>query len=247
MHTSIFPMMAPCRFLLRSPACVACLLILLSPADGAAQVGFGVGAKGGMDLSYLSEPASDPTDTFLPGFAGPGGAVGLSFDLIVFDVIGVEVDVLFARHGGSGTTIVEAASGGSMEINWELTSSALHIPLLIKARLPLGPVTPLIAIGPEFVIGLDADFTGISDLQIPFATEGQAASYVMLTLALGADIDALAVTIPVELRLSVQPGLSDSPASRATFSPSMEAFDDVAVQASWETHFQIFVGVRFDL
>jgi hypothetical protein len=204
----------------------------------------GVGLFGGAGVTGLTKPASsivtiggqqaiDPT---YPGFFGPVGGMGLMLDVRAFGVIGLEADLYysFSDKGKGDLTF------GSQTFVIEIGQSALHLPILLKATLPFGPVRPFLGIGPELV------FPGQSSLAVtPAVPSGSslagatASTYVLLTAAIGAEIrlplKKLDVRIPFSLRFGKNFATGDNLADRRTSSVSSTGVvSNIAYKSEWE-------------
>ena len=112
-------------------------------AWGAAQVsaqGFGIGVRGGLNYSNLSEGALDTGQE--QGWQ-TGFHAGLALTSDVHDYFGVEVDALYSTKG---VKVTEDLGGGSM-LTGSLVPAYIQIPVIARFRMPLGGVTPRLLAG----------------------------------------------------------------------------------------------------
>jgi hypothetical protein len=211
-------------------------------ADKKFEVGVGVYGAGG--VVGLSKPTDKTVtiggvqgiDSTYPGFFGGTGGVGLMLDARAFQAIGVEVDLYYGMaERGKGDLSV----GGIQSYTIKVGQSALHVPILLKGTLPVGSVRPFLAIGPELV------FPGKSEAVVtPTPPAGgttfaaDAASYVLFTAALGAEIrlpiPKLDIRIPFSLRASKNFATSDKIVDRRTAALSGQAITSISYKSEWE-------------
>jgi hypothetical protein len=210
---------------------------------------FGAGIYGAGGVVGLTKP-SDTTvvqpggaafvDNSYPGFFGGTGGAGIMLDARFFGAVGLEVDFYYAaRDKGAGDLTI----GGTQKFNLEIGQSALHIPILLKGVIPVGPVRPFLAIGPDIVV------PGTASLVItPEPGKGSTAygakadSYILWTAALGAEIrlpvPKLDIRIPFSFRFAKNFGTSDKISDRrdAVFVKNGENinFTSIAYKSEWE-------------
>jgi hypothetical protein len=199
----------------------------------------GVGVYGAGGVVGLSKPTDKTVtingaqgiDTTYPGFFGGTGGVGLMLDARAFQAIGVEVDLYYG--------LAERGKGDLNGFTIKIGQSALHVPILLKGTLPVGSVRPFLAVGPELV------FPGKSEaLVTPTPPAGstslgaEAASYVLFTAALGAEIrlpiEKLDIRIPFSLRASKNFSTSDKIVDRRTAALSGTNLTSVSYKSEWE-------------
>jgi opacity protein-like surface antigen len=222
-------------------------------AGGAPAVTLGLGLKGGLLVSLLSEPDESTINLPVPGFGGAGGGVGLALDVLYGDFVGLELDFLYMAASGSG----EITFPGGFDVDQELRSTDLQLAVLLKLQLAyaLGAprsaatelaVKPYLGIGATFVFQTDSEFT-VDQRVVGLDTAIDTESYTMFTVSLGAAIDAGPMRIPIELRGSWQP-LDDDPRERADFEPQTGGtLTRLGVRSTWEAQLFFLVGVQYRL
>jgi hypothetical protein len=104
---------------------------------------FRLGLKAGPNIFFGSGNSSDPNvvGTYTTaGFTGGGFA-----ELVPIDNLSIELDVMFSwfNYGVQFTSPINEVT---------LQFAALELPLIVKGRLPLGPGTAFLGIGPDFII-----------------------------------------------------------------------------------------------
>ncbi len=217
----------PVTFLPSSAALIWVALIsataLLTPAEaqGFENVELGVGVVAQVGATFLDSPSDQEVSEGVlprpeyPGFAGPTAGLGAMIDLRFFDYVGVELDILRQNdHGSAHMTVKDMTTGTETGFDIEIGHTAWHLPLLLKASLPLLYVRPNLVLGPEFVIPSDPEYDEGSNTSA--ATFGAVSdSYTLFTIGFGFEIELPAaaplesVRIPLSLRGSVNPGVSD--------------------------------------
>ena len=121
------------------------ILIFIAPAFLIAQESdvLRLGLKVGPNFFFGSGTPSHPEVTgtrLTAGFTGGGFA-----ELVPIDNLSIEVDLLFTwfNYGVNTSLPTETLI---------LQYTAMEIPILVKGRLPLGPGTAFLGIGPDFII-----------------------------------------------------------------------------------------------
>lgn len=199
---------------------------------------FGVGLVGNLGGNFLDKPsAADQTidgvaynnDADYPGFAGFTTGVGPMIEFRFFGYGGIEIDFLFQSDGGSAELEhTDLNSGAKAVFDVEISQSAVHIPLLFKGALPGEWVTPVIFVGPEFVIAGDAECkltqsNGEGSCDSPpgdTAFAAQSEDYVAVAFGLGIEINfpvlpLIDLRIPFHLRGNFSPGAGSTREDRA--------------------------------
>jgi len=205
---------------------------------------FGVGGRGGVNVNLLSEPSEETLNLPVPGFVGFGGGGGFAVQGHYADIVGLETGLLFISTSGSGEINFRAAG---VDVDEEISTTELHLPLLLKLQLPLESAKPYLGIGATFVFQTDAEFT-IDQTYIvnPIDTTIELLSYTMLTFSLGVAIDLGVVRIPVEFRANYQ-SLDDDPLERTTYDSSGSTLTALGVLPNWEGQVFFLVGVDYSL
>ncbi len=102
---------------------------------------FRLGLKVGPNFSFGSGTPSNPDiygTELTAGFSG-----GFASELVPVDYLSVELDILFTWFNYGIKTSADA--------DLALKYAAMEIPLIVKGRLPLGPGTAFLGIGPDFI------------------------------------------------------------------------------------------------
>ncbi len=135
---------------------------------------------------------------------------GLMIDARFYGMIGLEIDFIQSTDEGTGTLTLN-----TVDHDITIGQSALHVPVLLKASLPAGLVTPSIFVGPEFVFVGDASASTVYELeyQRPLTFEARNSDYTALSFGIGFEfalpIDAADIRIPLTMRGSYNGGISD--------------------------------------
>lgn len=200
------------------------------------------GVRGGMNLNLLSEPAEEPIDLPVSSFTGIGGGGGVSIQGLFRDIVGLETGLLYVSASGAG----DISFPGGFSVDQDLSSSELHIPLLLKLQAPLDSAKPYLGLGATFVIQTAAEFTVDQEFLVnSIDTSVETLSYTMLTAAIGVAIDLDVVRIPVEFRANYQ-SLDDDPLERTTFAPTTGGnLTALGVLPNWESQIFLLVGVDY--
>ncbi len=119
---------------------------------------FRLGLKAGPNIFFGSGNFSDPdvVGTYVTvGFTGGGFA-----ELVPIDNLSIELDVMFSwfNYGVQFTSPINEVT---------LQFAAMELPLIVKGRLPLGPGTAFLGIGPDFIILLGQVNVKIGSSNIP--------------------------------------------------------------------------------
>ena len=244
----------------------------LDSKAGKFRLDIGVGVKGGINGSWALEvPESEdmfkrisPESKAFYSQFGLGGDVGLSVDFRALGIVGIETGFRVSYENADGFNEQKQANTGEVlvKVTQEQQSTSLRIPLLLKLSTPDGVVRPTFGFGVEFAIQTDStiDFTSerVSAEENPRVIRARKArnlieesTYTLLTLAVGIEIDAGPVKIPIELvaQYNLNYGgdsfedrvrLEDAPAS-GDF-PSFYYYDGM-----YQGHAMVRVGLLYDL
>ncbi len=241
---------------------------LLAPAkaQGFENVEVGVGIVVQVGATFLDSPSDQTVSEGVvprpeyPGFAGPTAGAGAMIDLRFFDYVGVELDILRqSEHGTASMTVRDMANETETSFDIEIGHTAWHLPLLLKASLPLLHVRPNLVLGPEFVFPSDAEYEeGTNTSAATFGAVSD--SYTLFTIGFGFEIEIPAaaplesVRIPLSLRGSVNPGVSDKRSERSENLRVGEPDPDAAgayphplVNEDYRTSFEYQVVANFGL
>ena len=231
-----------------------CGALTLTPSDAEARkakkLELGVGVLGFVNGSFLTEPdEADKVATIqsgnnsvqakipYPGFAGVGGGGGITTSFMYRGAIGAQLDFLYS---------VDQGKGEINDVAVEIGQGAFHIPLMLKAAIPLRSVRPFLLVGPEFVI--PSDPTVESDL---FATpvEGKADAYVGLGFGLGFDFllpGEHDLRIPLMIRGNVNfdvPGGTEGRVTLGDYNPATNELALKSLSTAWQ--YQAFIMLGF--
>ncbi|HVU04233.1 MAG TPA: outer membrane beta-barrel protein [Polyangiaceae bacterium] len=178
---------------------------------------FGAGLMGVAGGNFQNKPDRRPTDpNNNPGFGGTTVGGGLMLDGRVLDgLLGLEVDVLRTTDSGGGDVTVNGVTG-----HVKISQGAWHVPILFKLTIPSPVVAPMFFVGPEIVAPGSHDGSVDGPFSAVVTVHSKSDTYTMLTLGGGVEIKLplpiLDLRIPIGLRLSYNPGLSDKYADRTT-------------------------------
>jgi hypothetical protein len=193
---------------------------------------FGVGLIGTAGANFLDKPGDQtvqgqdyPEDSDYPGFAGVAIGVGPMIEFRFFGYVGLEIDFLFQSDRGTADLESTTRDGSGNIISQEeftikIGHRATHIPLLFKGALPGKWVTPVVFLGPEFVIPGDAECEDRCT-DNPSGTDYGAfsESYTAFAFGLGMEINLpipkADIRIPLSLRGNYNPGVGGTRDDRA--------------------------------
>ncbi|AWV91128.1 hypothetical protein DN745_18060 [Bradymonas sediminis] len=229
-----------------------------------------VGIKGGVAGTATSEVPklsnrqqiqyAQPTDDsgFYPGF-GIGPGVGLSLEARILGVLGLESGVYYMGDNLTGWQDKSVNSIPRGRVTMEHQVSALHVPVLLKAVAPSAGLKPFLGLGLEFVFQQSSSLEyrtereNSNDPTIdqygPLFSERNrvsTASYMMLQLTTGVEIDLGVVRVPVELRAGYNLGWDDSFDARVKVESGGSTGHTFTSNGENMAHFGIFTGVVYD-
>jgi hypothetical protein len=222
---------------------------------------FGVGFIGQFGGNFLDKPGDqsvrgvERTKPEYPGFAGFTTGFGPVIEFRWLGYAGIELDILFQSDRGSAELEVTETSGSNVQsakFHVEIQQDAVHVPLLFKGALPGRIVTPMIFLGPEFVVPSEST-TEIFDGEIPnFATTQKYSAktpdaYTCFTFGLGLEfnlpIPYVDVRIPLQLRGNVNPGVSDVRDERAEhIGTPPDGITEVIYSTEWKFQAALNIG-----
>ncbi|MFP6683625.1 MAG: outer membrane beta-barrel protein [Polyangiaceae bacterium] len=212
-------------------AAASAALLCPSTAHALEFVTFGVGFIGQAGGNFLDKPDDQTIQGRVvtpeyPGFAGLMTGVGGFIDIRFIDYVGIELDVYSASHKGSADfTVYNKTTDTESSHDVEISNSALHIPLLIKGAIPGEIVTPVLFVGPEFVLPGDSEIAvtpAMGGSGANFGVVADLESYTVVTFGLGMEFnlpipgDVVGVRIPLTLRGSVDPGSPNTREERSS-------------------------------
>ncbi|MCA9620062.1 MAG: hypothetical protein KC731_13645 [Myxococcales bacterium] len=193
---------------------------------------FGIGIVGQAGANFLDKPGDQtvqgrnfPENADYPGFAGVTTGVGPMIEFRFLGYVGLELDILFqSDHGSADLDSTQRDGSGNIisqqTFTVDIGHSAVHLPLLIKGALPGKWVTPVVFLGPEFVVPGDATCeegctSNPSQTTYGAYSEGYTAFAFGLGLEINLPIPTADIRIPLSLRGNVNPGVKGTREERA--------------------------------
>lgn len=233
--------------------------------DGRSFFNLVVGAKGGAGGNLWTESKSVPLamTNFAPfdGMAGgwsAGAGIFAEFRA-VWGYVGLEFDLMFERNT-LWTEIKNKTNNYTWsEAKWLLDWTNVRIPLLLKGYLPVGNTRLTLAIGPEFVVGVDpktsVEYTSLNVTSAADKANAQTIldawnamfeadkqTYTALTVGLGIAFEVWKLAITFDIRYSYYPSQPE------------DYLDRVDVQANAWTYkafnsmdLHLLLGVAYEL
>ncbi|MEZ4264963.1 MAG: hypothetical protein R3F39_01195 [Myxococcota bacterium] len=199
----------------------------------------GVQLYGGPNGSFLDEPSEEkkrvPKDVGpsvpYPGFAGVGGGGGLSVVGMWRGIVGLDLGFHVSLDQGHG------------KINgfrFDLSQTAVHIPILLRVAAPYDKVRPFLFVGPEIVVPTNPK---VEVERNALTLEGDADTYVAVAFGFGFDIrlptDKIDIRVPLMLRGSYTPSVSGYVADRVTVTGNQFT----ALSTTWQYQAMVTLGV----
>jgi hypothetical protein len=185
-----------------------------APEDDAPFFGWSAGIKGSIGGNYLTPPEDVPAGLgdapLADGAGGFGGGGGVAGELrALWGHLGLEVDLLFDRQ----KNWCSITYGEVVETDWIFRATSLRIPILLEGYLEGELVRASLGIGPEFVVGLNADTdvevtsgsqyvtdADLADIRSMFTA--RTATDTCLAVALGFAIKVWVLAINIDLRFA---------------------------------------------
>lgn len=173
-----------------------------------------------------------------PGFGGFGGGGGLALDVTWAGIVGVQLGVFGSKEGGTGKI---------NDVEFEITQTALHLPIYLRAAIPTDSVRPFIYVGPEFVLPSDPE---VSE-DVPGGVRVTAIADAYTTFAFGFGFEFMIPTegidarIPFTLRGSYNPGVPSGLDGRATYEIDGNILRGVEFKTEWEFQAAVSLGIAF--
>ncbi len=174
--------------------------------------GWSAGIKGSIGGNYLTPPKDVPAGLgdapLADGAGGLGGGGGIAGEFrALWGHLGLEVDLLFDRS----KNWANITYGDVVETDWIFRATSLRIPILVEGYLDGEMVRASLGIGPEFVVGLNADtdvevtsgsqYVSASDLaNLRSRFTARTATDTYLAVALGFAIKVWVLSITIDLR-----------------------------------------------
>lgn len=233
-----------------------------SAQDNQHKLEFGIGAKGGGFFGGATEvpESSGPDGVYGPngnwgngsdpeiyGLFGGGAGGGPSLDIRYNRSVGLETSVYFTNDTTEGTNDIEDETGEKIaEITQTQTTTATHVPLLVKASPPFERIRPVFGLGFEFVFQNKANLSYETDRatgrveQLEEHNEAKPANYTMFQFTGGAEIDAGLVRVPIEFRVGYNLSWDN------TYDARLEKKADSQVyEGAYIGHFGVVAGILY--
>ncbi len=217
--------------------------------DEVFEVGFGiVGVVGGnfidkpgdQNITLVGidrESTADHNDSFeYPGFAGVTTGIGFLIELRFIEYIGVEFNAYQSTDRGSadvtsmfGYSVKGTPVDEREEFSVDILQRAWHLPLLFKAILPGEIAQPWLFVGPEFVLPTSTEAVDDREkeenkLDLIYKAIGR--NYMYITFGLGIEfklpLPVVDIRLPLNVRISVNPSISESRMDRAYYAGTLE-------------------------
>jgi hypothetical protein len=258
------------RISLAQRAAVAALL--LAPTLAAAQgpdtleagepgeapfFGWSAGIKGSIGGNYLTSPDDVPPGLgdapLADGAGGFGGGGGIAGEFrALWGHLGLEVDLLFDRSKNWASITY----GEVVETDWIFRATSLRIPILIEGHLDGPLVRASLGLGPELVVGLNADTdvevtsgsqyvsaSDLADIRSRFTARTTTDTY--LAVALGFAIKVWVLNITIDLRYAYNLTQPDAYLDRAEIAADSTGWT-IDTLASATMDGRLMLGVSYD-
>lgn len=243
------------------------LFVLGAPLSATAlDLEIGIGAKGGgtgmgatevpEEPTYPCENRTCTTDPELYGLFGPGLAGGPVLEIKLAKAVGIETGYYFANDSTEGTNdITNEADQKIGEITQIQTTSAHHIPLLLKGSPPFDRVRPFLGLGLEFVMqkssSLEYEGENVTQGTIDARANRNSvrpSNYTLFQVTAGVEIDAGPVRVPIELRAGYNLGWDDGFDKRVKVDQANDGLvgnEKFVYDGEYIGHFGLFAGILY--
>jgi hypothetical protein len=173
-----------------------------------------------------------------PGFGGFGGAGGLAVDISYAGIIGVQLGLYGSKDG---------ATGSINNVDFEITQTALHVPVLLRAAIPNDSVRPYIFMGPEFIFPSDPEIDNPNPGGI--AVSAEAETYGVFTFGFGFEfmlpVEGMDARIPFSLRGMYNPNVEEGLSGRAEYEAEGDVLTAAQFNSEWEWQAAVSLGIAF--
>lgn len=242
----------------------------MAEEEGGLSLQLAAGFRGGL-LGFGGEGFSNPSNVTATdgrqysgvypeyfGHFGVGGAGGLSLEVRAMNFIGLE----FGYHYGGGTAHGyvdknDASTGRTItRLTSEQTTTAYHIPLLLKVNIPADFVRPFFGIGIELIRQVSAEIeygeeVGTASQSSYVASlnernEVRAVDYNLLLASAGVELVFGSLRVPIELRVGYNLGYSSDINDRARVEIGDSEVERVTVDSMYMGHISIFSGLLYE-
>lgn len=234
--------------MLRRQLAVCVILAILGfflPSAAASPFALNVGIKGGPNGSASEKVPEERIDLPISSQFGVGWSVGPIVEFEAFEFLGVESGVYYSKDRAAGETDF---TGTGVTVEQEQTAKALHVPFILKGRIPTPVLDAYAGVGVEFVNQQKNEMTLEPDVLANVAIEGQTASYTMYQVVMGLNFKAGDYRIPFELRAGYHSDWGDSFESRMETSNFNFAAGsgEFGYRGDYTAHFGIFTGIQYN-
>lgn len=246
----------------------ALALVLFSvPATGTAfelDLELLAGAKGGVsgqaatevpeNARYSAEGTTYEADPNLIGLAGAGPGGGLVLGLRANRAVGLETAFYVTNDSSEGTNEVYHPNDELKgRIHQRQTSTAHHVPVLLKLAPSFDQIRPVLGVGVELVYQQSAElnYRASGDVESAEADQLQErnraapASYTLFQVTAGVEIDAGPVRIPIELRGGYNAGWTETFDARVDVENPGQSDEIFRYDAAYTGHYGLFAGVLY--
>lgn len=188
-----------------------------------------------------------------------GAGFGLTLEARAWHVLGLETGFYYMMDNATGweDKKVNGINAGRVFRNQETT--ALHVPLLLKATANTETIKPFLGLGFEFVMQQsssegyrsepgDPRVVGIEQYPAMFRQRNDitTSTYTLLQLTTGIEIKVGYLRIPVEIRAGYNLGWDSSFDARVDPQKQSNGSYKFLYNGEYMTHFGVFTGVVYD-
>lgn len=264
-----------CMMKVRTLVIVACSLLAvlavgLPEAHAQTRFDLSVGLKGGAMMSTATEVpnltneqmsefnALNQDSGFYPAF-GVGPAVGLALEARAWEVVGLETGFYYTKDDATGWNDQKTNGKDRGRVFMDQETSALHIPLLLKANAPTTTIKPFLGFGVEFILQQSSSLSYRGEpetagdpyverfaAQLAERNQIEPSSYTLLQLNFGIEIDLGELRIPVEFRSGYNLGWDSSLEARVEAEEQADGSTDLIYNGEYVAHFGVYTGVMYD-
>lgn len=241
---------------------------LLSPATATSlelDVELLAGAKGGVSAQAATEVPEDASysspdgttyqvDPNLLGMTGSGPGGGPVVELRVNRAIGLETGFYLTDDSAEGTNEVREPDGDLRgELHQRQTTTAHHVPLLLKLAPSFDQIRPVLGLGAELVFQQSAELGYRASGDVPPSeaenlqqrNRAVPASYTLFQVTAGVEIDVGPVRIPIELRGGYHAGWTETFDARVDVGDPGGPDERFRYDAAYTGHYGLFAGVLY--
>lgn len=193
------------------------------------------------------------------GHFGLSGSGGAALEIRAMDFVGLEFGFYYAQDNANGYVDKNDANTGRTltRIESHQTTTAYHIPIMLKLNVPSSVVRPFLGLGLGFVRQIDSDLEYTEDPQAGRLGPGEldrlnrrnqieTSNYMNFLFSLGIEVVAGPVRIPIELRGGYNLGYDRTNADSRAYVDSDGSGQQIVYNGQYMGHFQIFTGVLYE-